>query len=80
MNEENKLDELKTENQYLKEKINSLENEFQDYKKAIFGFLNPIQHSIDAFLGKAVTEEDLFTKKHSSEKSTNGNSNIWMFC
>lgn len=56
------LTALKEENEHLKEKINSLEKELQDYRVAVFGILNPIQHSINELL-KEVTPKDKLLKK-----------------
>ncbi|ACZ07697.1 Uncharacterised protein [Sebaldella termitidis] len=56
------LNKLRTENECLKEKINSLEKELQDYRVAVFGILNPIQNSINELLVEVVPKEKLFKK------------------
>ena len=57
------INRLKEENEYLKEKINSLEKELQDYRVAVFGVLNPVQESINMLLSKVAPMDKLFSKK-----------------
>ena len=54
------LNKLRTENECLKEKINSLEKELQDYRVAVFGILNPIQNSINELLVEVAPIDKLF--------------------
>lgn len=56
------LNKLRTENECLKEKINSLEKSFKTIELLFLVILNPIQNSINELLVEVVPKEKLFKK------------------